>query len=115
MNIKKAILGGLLILAGFVAAGGRADAQTVVPGADFSISCENGGNYTLRSGPVLAPGQIVVASLHLSPRHVVPVRLIPMGDGYRYAGRGVWLDGIRDHALLYLNKYNPTACLVGRI
>ena len=86
-----------------------------VPGADFSIACENGATYRLSSGPAVFPGDIVTARLHLSPRHALPVRLMPMGMGYRYAGRGIWLDGIREHALLYLSKYRPVACLVSRV
>jgi hypothetical protein len=86
-----------------------------VAGADFSIACENGANYRLSSGQAVFPGDIVTAHLYLSPGRGLPVRLIPMGMGYRYAGRGVWLDGIRQHALLYLSKYHPLACIVSRI
>lgn len=86
-----------------------------LPGGAFSIDCQDGSVYKLTSGPVLVPGDIVTGHLHLSPRHATPVRLIPMGQGYRYAGRGVWLDGIRENALLYRSKYNPVACVVTRI
>jgi hypothetical protein len=119
MRLRQWILVG--VSAGFCFAGAvsRAGAQEfrpeILPGADFSISCENGGNYRLSSGPAVTPGDIVTAHLYLSPRHGLPVRLIPMGVGYRYAGRGVWLDGIRDHALLYLSKYRPVACIVSRV
>jgi hypothetical protein len=109
------MLCGLLVLPSLGGAVGSANAQVMLPGASFSISCDNGRNYVLESGPVAAPGEIVTARLFLSPRRGIPVRLIPMGDGYRYAGRGIWLDGIRQHALLYLSKYQPTACLVERI
>jgi hypothetical protein len=104
-------------LAGFSLAGAasNADAQANLPGADFTIACENGGNYLLSSGPAVIPGDIVTAHLYLRPHHALPVRLIPMGVGYRYAGRGIWLDGVRSHALLYLSKYRPLACTVSRI
>lgn len=109
------MLCGLLVLPSLGGAVSSASAQVMLPAASFSISCDNGRNYVLASGPVAAPGEVVTARLYLSPRHGIPVRLIPMGDGYRYAGRGIWLDGIRQHALLYLSKYQPTACLVERI
>ncbi|CCD90342.1 conserved protein of unknown function [Bradyrhizobium sp. ORS 285] len=116
VKIKQLMISGavtLSALGGFV---GSAKAHDLMlPGAAFAISCDNGGSYVLRSRPVLAPGQIVTGELRLSPRHAIPVRLIPMGDGYRYAGRGVWLDGINDQALLYLHKYQPIPCVVSRI
>jgi hypothetical protein len=105
------------LLAGFSVAGAAsgANAQTYLPGANFAIACENGANYRLTSGVVAIPGDIVTAHLHLGPHHALPVRLIPMGEGYRYAGRGVSLDGIREHALLYRSKYRPVACVVSRV
>lgn len=94
---------------------GEVEAQGLLPGAGFSISCGDGGNYVLESGPAAAPGDIVTARLRPHGHHAVPVRLVPMGDGYRYIGRGIWLDGIRDRALLYRSSYRPVACTVGRI
>ena len=115
MRFGRWVWFGLLAAMAVAAATSRADAQGFFPGADFAISCENGTNYRLSSGPVAPPGDIVTAHLYLTPRHALPVRLIPMGIGYRYAGRGVWLDGIREHALLYLSKYHPLACIVSRV
>jgi hypothetical protein len=43
------------------------------------------------------------------------VRLIPMGDGYRYAGRGVWLDGIRGDATLHFGQHRAVDCLVSPV
>jgi hypothetical protein len=115
MKIKHWILLGLLAAPAAVMGTSCASAQTYLPGAEFSVACENGGNYRLNSGRAAFPGDIVTGHLHLGPRHAVSVRLIPMGEGYRYAGHGVWLDGIRDHALLYRSKYRPVACVVSRI
>ncbi len=42
------------------------------------------------------------------------VRLVPMGVGYRYAGRGIWLDGFRDNALLNFGKHSQVACTIVR-
>jgi hypothetical protein len=116
MRCRRWIL--MCLLAGLSVAGevSSADAQGyLLPGADFSVACENGASYRLSSGPVAIPGDIVTALFYLTPRHALPVRLIPMGMGYRYAGRGVWLDGIRGNALLYLSKYRPLACTVSRV
>jgi hypothetical protein len=79
----------------------------------FIVACENGANYVLRSGRTTISGDVVTGRFFLSPRRSVHVRLIPMGDGYRYAGRGLWLDGIRDQAFLFLRKNSPIACHVG--
>jgi hypothetical protein len=113
MRFGRWILCGVVAGLSLVGAASRADAgASLLPGADFSVACENGVIYRLSSGAVAPPGDIVTAYLYLTPRHALPVRLMPMGMGYRYAGRGVWLDGIREHALLYLSKYRPLACIV---
>lgn len=115
MNFRQLILGGLVASSTIGLGLTGAKAEAYFPGASYSIACANGANYVLESGPVANPGDVVTARLYLTPHHGVPVRLIPMGDGYRYAGRGVWLDGIREHALIYLHKYEPTPCVVARI
>lgn len=115
MRIKEWIKLGLLAGLVSVGASSAATAQLSLPGADYSITCQDGANYVLRSRPAVIPGDVVTARLFLTPRHAVPVRLIPMGMGYRYAGSGVWLDGIREHALLYRAKYAPVPCIVGHI
>jgi hypothetical protein len=116
MRFRQWILGGLLAGVAIAGASSVARADAYLPGATFAIACENGGNYRLSSMSAVAiPGDIVTARLYLSPHRAVPVRLIPMGEGYRYAGRGIWLDGIREHALLYLSKYHPVPCFVSRV
>jgi hypothetical protein len=114
MAIKLGLLG-VLLAAGVTAAAPTAHAEGLLPGAAFSVDCQDGAVYRLTSGRVTFPGDIVTGHLYLTPRRAMPVRLIPMGEGYRYAGHGVWLDGIREHALLYRSKYNPVACVVSRI
>lgn len=115
MRFKQSIQTGLLAGLGSVLASSAIHAQPTLPGAAYSINCKDGASYVLRSGPVTVPGDVVTASLFLTERHAVPVRLIPMGMGYRYAGRGVWLDGIREHAQLYRTKYAPVPCILGQI
>lgn len=113
MRLKFALFG--LVVAIGMAGGAAAVQAEELTGSAFSVDCQDGSVYKLTSGPVLVPGDIVTGHFHLSPRHATPVRLIPMGQGYRYAGHGIWLDGIREHALLYRSKYNPIACIVTRI
>ena len=88
------------------------------PGAIGSCSeivfvCENGQQYPLCPIAVSVVGEVVTASL-FTGRHAAHVRLIPMGVGYRYAGRGIWLDGVRENALLNFGKYNQIACTIAR-
>ena len=115
MRFRQWIQLGLLTGFASVGASSAANAQLTLPGAAYSIICQDGANYELRSGPAVLPGDVVTARLFLTPRRAVPVRLIPMGMGYRYAGRGIWLDGIREHALLYRTKYASVPCIVGQI
>jgi hypothetical protein len=37
-----------------------------------------------------------------------------MGVGYRYAGRGIWFDGLREDAYLNFGKADSVACTVTR-
>lgn len=78
--------------------------------SSFSVSCENGRNYVLRPQVQTVSADVITAYLLVSKRHVAKVRLIPMGEGYRYSGHGIWLDGIRTEALLYFGKSRPLAC-----
>jgi hypothetical protein len=92
--------------------------MTSGPGAIGSCSeivfvCENGQQYPLCPIAVSIVGEVVTASLYTG-RHATHVRLIPMGVGYRYAGRGIWLDGFRENALLNFGKYNQIACTIAR-
>ncbi len=98
MRFKHTLLG-LLVAAGMASGATVSHAEGLLPGAAFSVDCQNGAVYKLTSGRVTFPGDIVTGHLYLTPHRAMPVRLIPMGEGYRYAGRGVWLDGIREHAL----------------
>ena len=85
---------------------GRGDCSEIV------FTCENGREYPLCPIAVSVVGEVVTASLFTSPRSSMHVRLVPMGVGYRYAGRGVWLDGFRENALLNFGKHNQVACTI---
>lgn len=82
-------------------------------GASFVVACENGANYMLQSDPVTYGGDVITGRFYFAPHRAAKVRLIPMGIGYRYAGKGFWLDGVRNRALLFLHKNRPVACNVG--
>ena len=81
--------------------------------SEIVFVCENGQQYPLCPIAVTVVGEIVTASL-FTGRHAAHVRLIPMGVGYRYAGRGIWLDGFRENALLNFGKHSQVACSIAR-
>jgi hypothetical protein len=85
---------------------GRAGCSEIV------FTCENGREYPLCPIAVSVVGEVVTASLFTSSRSSMHVRLIPMGVGYRYAGRGIWLDGFRENALLNFGKHTQVACTI---
>jgi len=75
--------------------------------------CEIVQQYQHCTINVSVAGEVVTASL-FTGRHAAHVRLIPMGVGYRYAGRGIWLDGFRENALLNFGKHSQVACSIAR-
>jgi hypothetical protein len=81
--------------------------------SEIVFVCENGQQYPLCPIAVSVVGEVVTASL-FAGRHAAHVRLVPMGVGYRYAGRGIWLDGFRDNALLNFGKHSQVACTIAR-
>lgn len=80
--------------------------------SEIVFTCDNGRQYPLCPIAVSVVGEVVTASLFTSPRNAMHVRLVPMGVGYRYAGRGIWLDGFRENALLNFGKYTQIACTI---
>lgn len=108
------LLGGALV--GEIRPAAAADlALRASPGAVGSCSelvftCENGRQYPLCPIAVSIAGEVVTASLRTGHSGGVHVRMVPMGVGYRYAGRGVWLDGFRDNALLNFGPHSQVAC-----
>lgn len=79
--------------------------------AEVVLSCEDGRQYPLCPIAVSLSGDIVTANLHTG-RGVSHVRLVPMGVGYRYAGRGIWVDGLRENAVINFGKHSSVACIV---
>ncbi|WP_246755796.1 hypothetical protein [Bradyrhizobium sp. CCBAU 53338] len=78
--------------------------------SDLVFVCENGRQYPLCPIAVSVAGEVVTATLHTGGHGGAHVRMVPMGVGYRYAGRGVWLDGFRENALLNFGKHTQIAC-----
>jgi len=78
---------------------------------EIVFTCENGHTYPLCPTAVSVVGEVVTAALYTG-RSSTRVRMIPMGVGYRYAGRGVWLDGFRENALLNFGKHRQIACTI---
>lgn len=80
--------------------------------SEIVFVCENGRSYPLCPIAVSVVGEVVTASLYTGRYGPTHVRMIPMGVGYRYAGRGVWLDGFRENALLNFGKHSQIACTI---
>ena len=77
------------------------------------LSCENGREYPLHPLAVSREGDLVTGYLLVTGRgRGVHVRLIPMGGGYRYAGPGVWFDGMRQQAVLNWGRPDEVPCRV---
>ncbi len=91
-------------------AGTPSHAQALV--GEYVATCENGRSYPLRPIAVSSAGEIVTARLYTAPRRAVHVRLVPMGLGYRYAGRGIWLDGVRAEARMNFGPHRWVGCVV---
>lgn len=105
-----AILAGGLSLSNVAAAadlGLIATPESVGRCSDIVFQCENGRSYPLCPIAISAAGEVVTATLRGSY-----VRLVPMGVGYRYAGKGIWLDGLRENAILNTSKRDAVACSI---
>ena len=112
-TVRLLILTVTLLLGSALTQPGDALARGLHGAATIWLSCENGSRYSIRPMAVSNEGDVVSGYLVKGQRQAVHVRLIPMGGGYRYAGRGVWFDGWRENVYLYLSKYRSIACTVG--
>lgn len=83
--------------------------------SDIVVLCDNGRSYPLCPIAVSDEGEIVTGWLQVGPRRRgVHVRLVPMGVGYRYITRGIWLDGDGPDAEIHFGKHRVIACTVAR-
>src|SRR4026209_620361 len=80
--------------------------------SELCLTCENGRSYPICPIAVSERGELVTAHLALGAGRGVHVRLVPMGAGYRYIGRGIWFDGLRGDATLFFGKDRAVACTV---
>lgn len=81
--------------------------------ARMALSCENGHVYPICPLAVSREDDLVTGYLlRTSAGHMVHLRLVPMGSGYRYAGPGVWFDGLRGHAVLDWGEPGQVRCNV---
>jgi hypothetical protein len=80
--------------------------------SDFVATCENGHSYPIRARAVTDQGELVTGTLWTGHHRAAHIRLMPVGFGYRYAARGLWLDGWRSDADLNFGKHRPVACTV---
>jgi hypothetical protein len=103
--------GRLLALVGAaVAFGMSAITPTLAAERGIPVSCSNGHTYYFKPIALTVRDEIVTGQLILTPHRRVKMRLVPMGDGYRYAGRGVWIDGVGPTATLEVWKRAPLSC-----
>jgi guanyl-specific ribonuclease Sa len=101
-----------VLLAATLTQSGNAQARGLRGATTHWLSCENGSHYAIRPTAVSIEGDLVAGYLVKRQGQGIHVRLIPMGAGYRYAGRGVWFDGWRETVYLYVSKYRSIACTV---
>ena len=112
-TVRLLILTVTLLLGSALTQSGEARTRGLQAAPTIWLSCENGSHYSLRPIAVSDEGDVVTGYLARRQGQGTHVRLMPMGGGYRYAGRGVWFDGWRENVYLYLSKYRSTACTVG--
>ena len=109
-HVFCSVLGLVCALAAIVTLPGQAVAGGLC--SELRLTCENGHSYPLCPIAVSELGEVVTAHLALGPNRGVHVRLVPMGVGYRYIGKGIWFDGLRGDATLFFGKDNAVACTV---
>ena len=76
----------------------------------LALACENGRTYPIRPVAVSGLGDLVTGYIVLGRGHGIHIRLVPMGDGYRYAGSGIWFDGLNNEAVIYWGTPAAVPC-----
>jgi hypothetical protein len=111
-KVAMALILGALGAATAASADGM-DVRRSAPTAPLALHCNNGHVYPLQPRAVSDAGELVTGALYTRPHRAARVRLVPMGYGYRYAGRGIWFDGVRGDAALFTRNFRGTGCTVG--
>ena len=75
----------------------------------ITVHCENSRTYGLCPIGVTDIGEVVTGRLSPGPLYV---REVPMRNGYRYAGKGMWFDGKGAEGRLFFGPYRSVACAV---
>jgi hypothetical protein len=88
---------------------------SAVRAGNLALTCDDGRTYRLQPRAISDDGDLVTGYLLNGPGGQRHLRLVPMGDGYRYAGIGVWLDGIRADATLNFGFHRSTHCQVAAL
>ena len=79
------------------------------------LACENGQNYPLKPYAISRENDLVTGYLlKTGTGRGVHLRIMPMGNGYRYAGPGVWFDGVRGNAVLNWGRPDAVPCIVAQ-
>jgi hypothetical protein len=117
MHMRRFATIGLLV-AGLAALGApaqAADVEGIAPAraAGMVLACQNGANYPIQPIAVSREGDLVTGyMLRTGTGRAIRLRLVPMGNGYRYEGGGIWFDGVRNHAVLNWDRPNAVPCEV---
>jgi hypothetical protein len=92
---------------------GPSFAAAHVDGQKMWLACENGRNYPIEPIAVSRFSDLVTGYLlRTGTGHAVHLRLVPMGNGYRYEGPGMWFDGVRGDAVLDWGTPYAVPCTV---
>lgn len=84
-------------------------------GQKMWLACENGRNYPIQPVAVSREYDLVTGyMLRTGTGHAVHLRLVPMGNGYRYEGGGIWFDGVRGNAVLNWGRPDAVPCTVAQ-
>jgi hypothetical protein len=82
--------------------------KAVAACSPITLVCENAHSYGICPIGVTDAGELVTGT---SPG-LMHMRLIPMGIGYRYAGKGIWFDGKGTAGRLFFGSQRSVACQV---
>jgi hypothetical protein len=89
-----------------------AKGMSVSANTQLALECDNGRTYPIRPRAVSDAGELVTGTIYTSATKGHPFRLVPMGNGYRYAGHGFWFDGIRGEATLDIGSKQATCTVL---
>jgi hypothetical protein len=112
--LLKRFVRAALPIAGALAFAAHLNEAHAAAGQGFSLTCANGKSFQIRPLAVSDEGDLVTGYLMVRRHRGIAIRLVPMGQGYRYAGRGLWFDGVEGHAVLNWGTRSATPCTVER-